>query len=410
MAIELLAPAGNAEKLRTAFAYGADAAYMGLTEFSLRKNAGNFSDQELDEVRALRKASGKKIYCTMNILFHEDQIQKLRTMRDEIARWPFDAFIVSDIGTVSFLKENFPEKELHLSTQASCINSESAKMYRRMGFDRVILGREASLDDIKRIKDAVPELELEAFVHGAMCMAYSGRCLLSAHLAGRSGNQGDCSHTCRWNYKLHYALEEEERPGIYYPIEEEDGYTTILSSKDLCMIDHVRELEDAGLSSLKIEGRMKSVYYVAVVTRAYRKAIDRAPDLDMYKRDLFDVSHREYTTGFFFSSGAIDTADVSRPTSYGYERNYIFLGSVRGKTSDNTYMLDIRNQIKKGDSLEFIGPDVPLLSDTDFTLLDGEGNEVEQLDHGKAGSIRTSLPLKKGYIMRKISENGSIVK
>ena len=409
MAIELLAPAGNAEKLRTAFAYGADAAYMGLTEFSLRKNAGNFSDNELEEVSRLRKETGKRIYCTMNIIFHEDQMRKLRTMRDEIAQWPFDAFIVSDIGTVPFLKENFPERELHLSTQASCINSESAKMYRKMGFDRVILGREASLDDIKRIKDAVPELELEAFVHGAMCMAYSGRCLLSAHLAGRSGNQGDCAHTCRWNYRLHYALEEEERPGVYYPIEEEDGYTTILSSKDLCMIDHIKELEDAGLSSLKIEGRMKSVYYVAVVTRAYRKAIDRAPDLDMYKRDLFDVSHREYTTGFFFSSDAIDTADVSRPTSYGYERNYIFLGSVGKKTGENTYSLDIRNQIRKGDTLEFIGPDVPLLADRGFTLLDADGNEAEQLDHGKAGSIRTALPLREGYIMRKLSREGSSI-
>ena len=190
MAIELLSPAGNAEKLETAFAYGADAAYMGLTEFSLRKNAGNFSDSELEKVRALKEKTGKRIYCTMNILFHEDQIRKLQTMKEEIARWPFDAFIVSDIGTVPFLRKNLPEKELHLSTQASCINSESARMYRDMGFSRVILGREASLDDIKRIRDSVPELELEAFVHGAMCMAYSGRCLLSAHLAGRSGKTG----------------------------------------------------------------------------------------------------------------------------------------------------------------------------------------------------------------------------
>ena len=184
MAIELLSPAGNIEKLETAFAYGADAAYMGLTQFSLRKNAGNFSDADLERVRLLKEKTGKKIYVTMNILFKERQMEELHQMKDEISRWPFDAFIVSDIGTVPFLKENFPERELHLSTQASCINSESAKMYHSMGFDRVILGREASLDDIRRIKDKVPELELEAFVHGAMCMAYSGRCLLSAHLAG----------------------------------------------------------------------------------------------------------------------------------------------------------------------------------------------------------------------------------
>ena len=403
MAIELLSPAGNIEKLETAFAYGADAAYMGLTQFSLRKNAGNFSDADLERVRLLKEKTGKKIYVTMNILFKERQMEELHQMKDEISRWPFDAFIVSDIGTVPFLKENFPERELHLSTQASCINSESAKMYHSMGFDRVILGREASLDDIRRIKDKVPELELEAFVHGAMCMAYSGRCLLSAHLAGRSGNQGDCAHTCRWNYRL--ALEEEERPGQYFPIEEYGDYTTILSSKDLCMIDHIKELEDAGLSSLKIEGRMKSVYYVAVVTRAYRKAIDRDKDMDIYKRDLFDVSHREYTTGFFFSSNAIDTpSDVSRPTSYGYERNYIFLGSVLEKTGEDTYRLDVRNQIKKGEVIEFIGPDVPTLSDDAIILIDGDGNEAEQLDHGKPGFIRTSLPLKEGYIMRKLSD------
>ena len=403
MAIELLSPAGNIEKLETAFAYGADAAYMGLTRFSLRKNAGNFSDDDLERVRALKERIGKKIYVTMNILFKESQMEALHGMRDEIARWPFDAFIVSDIGTVPFLRKNFPDRQLHLSTQASCINSESARMYHDMGFSRVILGREASLDDIRRIKDKVPELELEAFVHGAMCMAYSGRCLLSAHLAGRSGNQGDCSHTCRWNYRL--ALEEEERPGTYYPIEEYGDYTTILSSKDLCMIDHVRELEDAGLSSLKIEGRMKSVYYVAVVTRAYRKAIDMDRDADIYRRDLFDVSHREYTTGFFFSSNAIDTpSDVSRPTSYGYERNYIFLGSVLGRMPDGSYRLDVRNQIRKGDLVEFIGPDVPNLSDRDLILIDGEGNETDQLDHGKPGYIRTPLDLREGHIMRKLSD------
>ena len=407
MAIELLSPAGNYEKLETAFSYGADAAYMGLTDFSLRKNAGNFSEEELEKVRALKERTGKRIYCTMNIIFHEDQIEKLHQTKDEISRWPFDAFIVSDIGMVPFLKREFPDKELHLSTQASCMNSEAVKVYRDMGFSRIILGREASLDDIRRIRDAVPDIELEAFVHGAMCMAYSGRCLLSAYLAGRSGNQGDCAHTCRWKYRL--ALEEEERPGLYYPIEEEGDYTTILSSKDLCMIDHVKELEDAGLSSLKIEGRMKSVYYVAVTTRAYRKAIDGDSDLDRYRKDLFDVSHREFTTGFFFSSGPIDgTTDVSRPTSYGYERNYMFLGTVRRDCGNGLYELDVRNQIRKDDALEFIGPDVPLLSAEGFTLLDGEGNEAEKLDHGKAGFIRTALELKPGYIMRKEAEEKHI--
>ena len=406
MAIELLSPAGNIEKLETAFLYGADAAYMGLTSFSLRANAGNFGEKEKGRVRELKAKTGKKLYCTMNILFHENQIEELKAMKDEIKTWPFDAFIVSDIGAADFLKNAFPEKDIHLSTQASCINSEAAKAYYSMGFSRVILGREASLSDIKRIKDKVPELELEAFVHGAMCMAYSGRCLLSAHLAGRSGNQGDCSHTCRWNYKLHYAIEEEERPGLYYPIEENDGYTTILSSKDLCMIDHVKELEDAGLSSLKIEGRMKSIYYVAVVTRAYRKALDNAPDLDSYKRDIFDVSHREYTTGFFFSDKPIEERkdDVSRPTSYGYERNYTFLGTIGEKKEEGIYNIECKNQIKRGQTIEFIGPDVPLLAENSINLVDENGFPLFQLDHGKTGYIKTELNLKPGYILRRLSE------
>ena len=405
MAIELLSPAGNYEKLATAFNYGADAAYMGMTEFSLRANAGNFSIEEAEKVRALKEKTGKKVYCTLNILFREKQMEKLLSEKDEIGSWPFDAFIVSDIGTVPFLRKNFPEKELHLSTQASCLNSESVKMYRDMGFKRIILGREASLDDIRRIKDKVPEMELEAFVHGAMCMSYSGRCMLSSFLTGRSANRGDCSHTCRWNYRM-YALEEEGRKGHYYPIEENDGYTTILSSKDLCMIDHVKELEEAGLSSLKIEGRMKSVYYVAVVTRAYRKAIDDAPDKDEYKRDIFDVSHREFTTGFFFKDDPIEGRedDVSRPTSYGYERSYIFLGTIGKKKGENIWEIDCRNQIKRGQKLEFIGPDVPLLSDDNFTILDEDGFPLLQLDHMKKGFIKTDLNLKEGYIIRRASE------
>lgn len=249
-------------------------------------------------------------------------------------------------------------------------------------------------------------MELEAFVHGAMCMSYSGRCILSSALTGRSANRGDCSHTCRWNYKLHYALEEEERPGLYFPIEEQDGYTAILSSKDLCMIDHIQELKDAGLDSLKIEGRMKSIYYVAVVTRAYRKAIDNAPDLDSFKKDIFDVSHREFTTGFFFSSDPFETKDddVSRPTSYGYERNYTFLGSVGEEVEKGVYVLNCKNHIQRGDELEFIGPDVPLLSDNKFTLLDENMFPLLKIDHMKKGYIKTSLPLKEGYIIRKLSD------
>ena len=400
MAIELLAPAGNREKLLTAFNFGADAAYMGMTNYSLRKNAGNFTAEELEDARKIKERFGRKLYCTMNILFSEDQIRDVEAFLPTLKDSPFDAFIITDLGLVDLFHKYLPDKELHLSTQASCINSSAAKLYHRLGFRRVILGREASLDDIKRIKDAVPELELEAFVHGAMCMSYSGRCMLSSFLTGRGANQGDCSHTCRWNYKLHYALEEEERKGMYFPIEEQDGYTTILSSKDLCMIDHLDDLVASGLSSLKIEGRMKSIYYIALVTRAYRKALDKDPDFSLYRDDLFNVSHREYSTGFFYGHDAIDVNDIDRPTSYGYQREYLFLGTVKDEVSPGIWSIDIKNQLRKGRQLEYIGSDVYRIEDNDFTLLDADFNPVEKLDHGKSGYIMSNKKLKSGYIIR----------
>lgn len=402
--IELLSPAGNVEKLKTAINFGADACYMGLTNYSLRKNAGNFKEDELEEVKQIKAESGKKLYCTMNIIFSEKQIQEVKEFLPTLKDSPFDAFIITDIGLVPLFKKYLPSKALHLSTQASCINSESAKMYHDMGFERVILGREASLDDIKRIKDSVPELELEAFVHGAMCMSYSGRCLLSSFLTGRSANQGDCSHTCRWNYKLHYALEEEERKGIYYPIEEdESGYTTILSSKDLCMIDHLEDLRNAGLSSLKIEGRMKSVYYVAVVTRAYRKALDNDVDKDIFRRDIFNVSHREFSTGFFYGRDSNEGA-INRPTSYGYQREYMYLGTILEDLGNGKYAVDVRNQIKCGKMVEYLGPDIYSIADDSFRLVDEDGHEIAKLDHGKKGYLITDKKLKKGYILRSESD------
>lgn len=402
--IELLSPAGNVEKLKTAINFGADACYMGLTNYSLRKNAGNFKEDELEEVKRIKAESGKKLYCTMNIIFSERQIQEVKEFLPTLKDSPFDAFIITDIGLVPLFKKYLPSKALHLSTQASCINSESARMYYDMGFERVILGREASLDDIKRIKDSVPELELEAFVHGAMCMSYSGRCLLSSFLTGRSANQGDCSHTCRWNYKLHYALEEEERKGIYYPIEEdESGYTTILSSKDLCMIDHLEDLKNAGLSSLKIEGRMKSVYYVAVVTRAYRKALDNDVDKDIFRRDIFNVSHREFSTGFFYGRDSNEGA-INRPTSYGYQREYMYLGTILEDLGNGKYAVDVRNQIKCGKMVEYLGPDIYSIADDSFRLVDEDGHEIAKLDHGKKGYLITDKKLKKGYILRSESD------
>ena len=424
--MELLAPAGSMEKLETAFAYGADAAYMGLRSFSLRTNAKNFGYDEAQAIRELKAKTGKRLYCTVNIYFHEDDIAKLKSQLEDIRQYPFDAFIISDIGILDIMKNAFPNAEMHLSTQANCINAASARMYADMGFDRVILGRETPLSDIRRIRDANPTLGIEAFVHGAMCMAYSGRCFLSSHLTGRSANQGDCSHTCRWNYR--YAVEEESRPGRYYPLEGDETYTTIFSSKDLCMIDHLADLRDAGVDSLKIEGRMKSIYYVATITRAYRKALDHLddPSVDFkpYRDELFNVSHREFATGFFYGNGPIDVdddaddvdndaaadeasegrakaEDANRTTTHGYLRDYLFLGTIGNEVKPGVYEVDIKNQIRTGCPIEFIGPDVLSLKEDSPVVLDADFNETDHIDHCRTGYIKTDLHLEPGYMIRK---------
>ena len=410
--MELLSPGGSIEKIETAFTYGADSVYFGLKDFSLRTNAKNVEYGTQEELRRIKERFGGKMYCTVNIYFHEDDIDKLEGKLDAIRDYPFDAFILSDIGILDILRSRFPDAEYSLSTQASCINSRSAKIYHDMGFNKVILGRETPLKDIRKIKDANPDLLIETFVHGAMCMAYSGRCFLSSHLAGRSGNYGDCSHTCRWNYRL--ALEEEQRPGRYYPVLEENDWTTIMSSKDLCMIDHLKELQDAGVNTLKIEGRMKSIYYVASVTRAYRKALDNLydPSVDYlpYREELFNVSHREFSTGFFFGRGPIDVDepdplvmadDINRPTTGGYLRDYLFLGTVRQQVSPGIYAVDIKNQIRSGEAIEFIGPDVLFIREPSVEVLDDGMKPVDHIDHCKIGYIKTDAPVRDGYIIRK---------
>jgi putative protease len=410
--MELLSPGGSIEKIETAFTYGADSVYFGLKDFSLRTNAKNVEYGTADKLREIKDRFGGRMYCTVNIYFHEDDIAKLEGKLDEIQGYPFDAFILSDIGILDILRKRFPDAEYSLSTQASCINSRSARIYHDMGFNKVILGRETPLKDIRKIKDANPDLLIETFVHGAMCMAYSGRCFLSSHLAGRSGNYGDCAHTCRWNYRL--ALEEEERPGRYYPVLEENDWTTIMSSKDLCMIDHLKDLQDAGVDTLKIEGRMKSIYYVASVTRAYRKALDHLydPSVDYlpYREELFNVSHREFSTGFFFGKGPIDVDepdplvmndDINKPTTGGYLRDYLFLGTVRQEVEPGVYAVDIKNQIRSGETIEFIGPDVLFIREPEVEVLDQDMRHAEHIDHCKTGYIRTSAKIRDGYIIRK---------
>ncbi|MCI1209084.1 MAG: U32 family peptidase [Treponema sp.] len=343
--MELLAPAGNVDKLYYAYAYGADAAYIGLKKFSLRVKADNFYDDEYRAVTELKKKfPGRRLHCALNISFHNRDIEHLKDSMEYFRQYPVDAFIVQDLGIVPLLQKNFPEAALHLSTQASCINSEAVKMYKSLGFSRIVLGRETSLAEIRQIKDAVPDMELEAFCHGAMCIAYSGRCLMSAYMNGRSAQAGLCSHSCRWNYDVlvdgkkisesiaqsgALVLREQSRPDELYPVFEGDDFTAVLSSKDLCMIDHLADMKAAGLDSVKIEGRMKSVYYVALVTLAYRKALDVldgkiSPEAAApFIAELDNVSHRECSTGFYYSR-----TDADKTTAGASDSPYLLAAEI----------------------------------------------------------------------------------
>ena len=348
--IELLSPAGNVEKLYYAYAYGADAAYIGLKKFSLRVKADNFYEDEYKKVIALKEQfPGRRLHCALNISFHNRDIDNFLQNIDYFKAYPIDAFIVQDIGIVPILQKYFPEAELHVSTQASCVNREAVKMYKSMGFSRVVLGREVTLKEIREIKDAVPDMELEAFAHGAMCIAYAGRCLMSAYLTARSAQAGACSHTCRWNFKLlseaekakqlaesgMLAIEEEKRPGEYFPVFEGDDFTAILSSKDLRMVEHLADMKKAGVDSIKIEGRMKSVYYVALVTRAYRKALDAlegkisSAEAQPFIDELENVSHRESGTGFYYNP-----ADANKTVSGATDSRYILAAEIGEELSE----------------------------------------------------------------------------
>ena len=378
--MELLSPAGNVEKLAYAYAYGADAAYIGLKKFSLRVKADNFYDDEYKKVAELKaKYPGRRLHCALNISFHDDEIDSLKQNLDYFKLYPIDAFIVQDIGIVPLLQKEFPNVQLHLSTQASCVNSEAVKMYQKLGFSRIVLGREISLDQIKRIKDAVPDMELEAFCHGAMCIAYAGRCLMSAYLTGRSAQSGFCSHTCRWEYDVHtkniitpeqakeiaqsgkLLLEEHQRPGEYFPVFEGDDFTAILSSKDLRMIEHLADFKAAGIDSLKIEGRMKSVYYVAMVTRAYRKALDAlegkitAEQAQPFIDELENVSHRESTTGFYYNKAEADQTTTGASDSK-YQLAAEIDREVTGDEFETIYTLGQKNYKHFTDELDSMHP------------------------------------------------------
>lgn len=365
---ELLAPAGDMERLRMSVAYGADAVYLAGGDFGMRAFAGNFSPEELSEAVALCKRHGVRVHVTCNTMPRNGEVDRLPDFLVQLEALGVDAVIAADVGVLALCKRYAPHVQVHVSTQAGVTNYQSAQAWYDLGASRVILARELTLEEIREIRARTPrELEIEAFVHGAMCVSYSGRCLLSNYMTGRDASRGACAQPCRYKY----ALMEEKRPGEYFPVYEENGETFILNSRDMCMIDHVPELLEAGLDSLKIEGRAKSAYYAALTTAAYRHAIDaaeeRRPLEQTWRDEVEKVSHRHYSTGFYYGYPGQFTED-SR-----YIRDWQVVAVVTSCTPEGLATLSLRNKFAAGDSLELVGPDVPALSFQVPVMTDGDG-------------------------------------
>lgn len=407
--IELLAPAGDFEKLITAVDYGADAVYFGGEGFSLRASAGNLSTAEMKRGVDHAHERGKKCYLAVNIFPGNEDIKPIENYLCEIKRAEIDidAFIVSDPGVIEILKNIIPDAVIHLSTQANMTNYKAAGFWHRTGIKRAVVARELTLKDIAEIrKNIPPEMELEAFVHGAMCISYSGRCLLSNFMAERDANRGMCAHPCRWRY----SLSEEKRPGEYYPVEEDERGTYIMNSKDLCMIGHLPELIDSGLDSIKIEGRMKSIFYTAVVTSVYRKAIDAYyKDPENYRSDpawlaeLQKVSHREFTTGFYFSKTG--KSDQNYKTS-SYIREYSFTGLVKEYDAETKMALvEQRNKMCKGEEIEVFGPGTDFFIQKLEVMLNESGDLIDSAPHPQQLiKIKMKKPVRTGFMLRKRKE------
>ena len=354
--IELLSPAGDFERLKGALKFGADAVYLGGEQFGMRTNPSNFSAQELKDAVMLAHSMGKKVYLTCNTLPRNNELGTLPDFLKYASEIGIDAFIIADIGVMALAKKYAPEVEIHMSTQVGIVNYQTANTLYEMGAKRIVTARELSLDEIKTIRDKTPEdLQIEVFVHGAMCMSFSGRCILSDYMVGRDANRGDCAQPCRWKYHLM----EETRPGQYFPVNQENGGTYIFNSRDLCMIEHIPELVNAGVDSFKIEGRAKSEYYTSIVTYAYRNAIDEylKNPTDDFKvpqwilDEMEKMSHREYTTGFNF--GPMKNGQVL--DTGGYIRSWDIC-AVYGDYRDGRLIVGQRNRFYQGDELEVVEP------------------------------------------------------
>ncbi|MDH8677090.1 U32 family peptidase [Fusibacter bizertensis] len=406
--VELLAPAGDLEKLKYAIIYGADAVYIGGQVFGLRAAAKNFSFEDMKEGITFAHERGKKVFLVLNIIPHNEDIHYLEKYIEEIKDLGLDAVILSDPGTFMFVKQYAPDLEVHLSTQANNTNFMSANFWHNQGVKRVILARELSFDEISEIRAKTPPaLELESFIHGAMCISYSGRCLMSNYMAGRDANRGACAQPCRWEYNL----VEKTRPGEYFPVEETEDGTFFFNSKDLCMIEQIPDLIRSGLDSLKIEGRMKTIYYVASIVRAYRKAIDefyKDPEGYVYDpkwyEELQKVSHREFTNGFYNQK---PTNEDQLYTTSSYIRTYDFIGVVQSydiKTGIAT--IEQRNHFRKGDKIEIIGPDYYYSEHVIEDMYDANDNLIEVAPHAKM-TVKLPLgqPVKPFYMLRMVARD-----
>lgn len=382
---ELLIPASSLEVLKTAVTYGADAVYIGGEAFSLRAKSKNFSRADMIEGIAFAHAHDVKVYVTANILAHNGDLSGVEEYFKDLKVIGPDALIISDPGVFTIAKEICPEIDIHISTQANNTNYRTYLFWEKLGASRVVSARELSLVELKTLRANIPDhLEIETFIHGAMCISYSGRCLLSSYLTGRDANRGACTHPCRWKY----ALVEETRPGEYMPVFENERGTYIFNSKDLCMIDHIPDLIDAGIDSFKIEGRMKTALYVAAVTRTYREAIDDyledpalyAAKLPHYREEIAKCTYRQFTTGFFYGKPDHDTQIYDNNT---YVKAYTYLGLAGEKNEEGMYALEQRNKFCVGDNIEVMKPDGRNLTVTVKAMKDEEGQTMESCPHPK---------------------------
>jgi len=396
---ELLAPAGNFEKLEIAIHFGADAVYLGGQDFSLRNFSGNFSSEEMRRAIALAHHHEVKVYVACNIYPRSHESAGIRDFLTTLADMDPDGIIISDPGVLMMARELTPQVPIHLSTQANTTSTASARFWLSQGVHRINVARELSLSEISAMARGT-RVEIEAFVHGAMCMAYSGRCLLSNFMTGRDSNRGMCSHPCRYQY----AVVEEKRPGQYYPLQEDEHGTYIFNSKDLCMIDHLPALIQAGITSLKIEGRMKGIHYLATVLHVYRQAIDAliqnpehyAPD-PAWLEELSKISHRGYCTGFYLGEPGqvapkLDGAAVSGQS---------FVAKVVALNSDGSVQIDVRNRIRKHDQIEVLSARKPLQADTVKQIYNSDQTEVDVVHPGTRASIRLGTPVSPNDMIRK---------